>query len=150
MVWRQLGDLVSASTALGLHRQTDAKQPISFLTELRKRLFVKVFSFDKCSAALTGRPPGLSYRYTRFQEPLDLSDEAIMRGGEELAEAIRNCDSNGWNKGECLYPATIARMVVRMATILGETLELSLGRSEYCTDEQIRFDAPFDNHWPSN
>ncbi|RDL35717.1 Uncharacterized protein BP5553_06329 [Venustampulla echinocandica] len=138
VVWRQLGDLVSASTALGLHRQTDAKQPISFLTELRKRLFVKVFCFDKGAATLTGRPPALSYRYTRFQEPLDLSDDVITRGGEELAEAISKLDSNGWNTGGHIYRATVARTDLRLGIVLGEILELVLGHAQDCTEEQIR------------
>lgn len=42
--WRQLGDLVSATTALGLHRQTDC--PITFLSEFKKYIFAIIFGID--------------------------------------------------------------------------------------------------------
>jgi len=92
--WRQLGDLVSATTALGLHRQTH--QRVTFLSEFKKYLFCMVFSFDKSGSLLTGRPPALSYRYTKFELPLDLDDDIIIRGGEELQRAIDRLDVNGW------------------------------------------------------
>lgn len=42
--WRQLGDLVSATTALGLHRQTDRR--ITFLSEFKKYIFAIIFGID--------------------------------------------------------------------------------------------------------
>lgn len=42
--WRQLGDLVSATTALGLHRQVDHR--ITFISEFKKYLFAMVFGID--------------------------------------------------------------------------------------------------------
>lgn len=55
VVWRQLGDLASATTALGLHRQVDTGQSMSVVSEWKKYLFVIVFNIDKCASLLTGR-----------------------------------------------------------------------------------------------
>lgn len=86
---------MSATTALGLHRQMDTAQPISFLSEMKKYLFIVVFNVDKSASLLTGRPPALSYRYTRFELPLDLDDDIIIRGGDQLRKAIDALDANG-------------------------------------------------------
>jgi len=73
----------------------DTAQPISFLSEMKKYLFIVVFNIDKSASLLTGRPPALSYRYTRFELPLDLDDDIIIRGGEPLRRAIDALDANG-------------------------------------------------------
>jgi hypothetical protein len=112
LVWRQLGDLVSASTALGLHRQLDDGQPVTFISQTKKRLFTVIFNIDKSSSLLCGRPPALSYRYTKFKLPLDVSQEAVMRGGIELQRAIQALDANGWNTEGKLYTATTTRVSI--------------------------------------
>ncbi|KAK0102137.1 hypothetical protein ONS95_001065 [Cadophora gregata] len=139
IVWRQLGDLVSSSTALGLHRQIDTGRPPSYLSETKKRLFTVVFCFDKGSALLTGRPPALSYRYTRFELPLDLSEEVLVQGGEVLQEAVANLDENGWNKDGQIYNTTATRAHGMLAQVLNEVLELSLGDKDICTAEKIGY-----------
>lgn len=136
IVWRQLGDLVSASTALGLHRQVATEQPISFLTELKKRVFTVIFNLDKSASVLTGRPPALSYRYTRFKLPLDLSAEVTMAGGEKLIAAVNKLDKDGWNTDGKIYASTINRVHGIDSVILDETLELSLGDPTDCTEER--------------
>ncbi|KAG9238861.1 hypothetical protein BJ875DRAFT_285697 [Amylocarpus encephaloides] len=138
VVWRQLGDLLSSSTALGLHRQLVAGQPITFITELKKRLFTVIFNLDKSSSLLTGRPPALSYRYTRFTHPLDLSDDVIMHGGNVLNDAISRLDADGWNTDGNIYQATGARARGKLSIVLDEILELSLGDHEDCTEHRIR------------
>lgn len=55
VVWRQLGDLASATTALGLHRQVDTGNKMSVIAEWKRFLFVVVFNIDKCASLLTGR-----------------------------------------------------------------------------------------------
>lgn len=137
VVWRQLGDLVSSSTALGLHRQIDTGRPPSYLSETKKRLFTIIFCFDKGSALLTGRPPALSYRYTRFELPLDISEEALVQGGEVLRAAVANLDENGWNKEGQIYNTTSTRAHGMLAQVLNEVLELSLGDKDVCTAEKI-------------
>ncbi|TVY65620.1 hypothetical protein LSUE1_G008261 [Lachnellula suecica] len=138
VVWRQLGDLVSSSTALGLHRQMATEQPISFLTELKKRIFTVIFNLDKNASALNGRPPALSYRYTRFKYPLDLSDEVLMAGGDELHAAVNRLDKDGWNTDGEIYPATYCRANGTLSVVLDEILELSLGDPSDCTEEKTK------------
>ncbi|TVY46496.1 hypothetical protein LOCC1_G001894 [Lachnellula occidentalis] len=139
IVWRQLGDLVSASTALGLHRQVATEQPISFLTEMKKRVFTVIFNLDKSTSVLTGRPPTLSYRYTRFKFPLDLSDEVTMAGGDELIAAVNKLDKDGWNTDGKIYASTVNRVHGIDSVILDETLELSLGDPADCTEERTTY-----------
>ncbi|KAF4635056.1 hypothetical protein G7Y89_g3055 [Cudoniella acicularis] len=139
VVWRQLGDLVSSSTALGLHRQLDHNQQVSFLPEMKKRLFTVIFNIDKGSSLLTGRPPALSYRYTRFKHPLDLSDDAIMRGGDQLVEAVSRLDPNGWNTDGEIHSSTMIRAHGLLSIVLNEILELSLGDPAECSEDRIRY-----------
>lgn len=142
VVWRQLGDLVSASTALGLHRQIDTGRPISFISEMKKRLFTYIFNMDKGCALLTGRPPALSYHYTRFELPLDLSDDVLIQGGEVLQAAAAALDENGWNQEGQIYNNSPVRAQGMLAKVLTEVLELSLGDQVLCTRERIRSVPP--------
>ncbi|KAH8656163.1 hypothetical protein BGZ60DRAFT_385064 [Tricladium varicosporioides] len=139
VVWRQLGDLVSSTTALGLHRQLDTGQPVSFLSELKKSLFTVIFSFDKGSSLLTGRPPALVYAYTRFKLPLDLSNEVLMQGGKQLADAVNSLDANGWNTNGQICQSTMTRAHGSLTIILNDILELSLGDASNCSAERIRY-----------
>lgn len=138
VVWRQLGDLVNASTALGLHRQADTGRTTSFIAETKKRLITVIMNIDKGSSLLTGRPPTLNYRYTRFSWPFDLSEEVLMEGGEALQQAIDALDENGWNTEGEIYSSTATRAHGTLSPLLNEVLELSLGDPAGCTGEQIK------------
>lgn len=137
-MWRQLGDLVSASTALGLHREVDVAGTVSFISELRRRIFTIVFNIDKGSSLLTGRPPALSYRFCRFKLPLDISEEVMMGSCEEFRRAVENLDEDGWNRAGKIYPNTVTRAHGKLAIVLNEILELSLGDFGEGTNEQIK------------
>ncbi|TVY34147.1 hypothetical protein LSUB1_G006396 [Lachnellula subtilissima] len=110
-----------------------------FLTEMKKRVFTSIFNFDKSTSVLTGRPPALSYRYTRFKFPLDLSDEVTMAGGDELIAAISKLDKDGWNTDGEIYTSTLNRVHGIDSVILDETLELSLGDPADCTEERTTY-----------
>lgn len=137
VVWRQLGDLVSAVTALGLHRQTYGQS--SFLSEVKKKIFTATFVTDMGSSLLTGRPPFLSSRFSRLQLPADVSDEALMKGGEELQRAIDNLDPTGWNREGQIYSNTQIRARGLLAPILNEALELFHGDPQDSTGEGIKY-----------
>lgn len=79
---------------------------------------------DLSSSLLTGRPPALSSRYTRFKLPLDLNDDAIMAGGEVLRHAIEHLDEKGWNTMGQFRSHSHLRASGMLAPILNETLEL--------------------------
>jgi hypothetical protein len=137
LVWRQLGDLVSMSTALGLHRLSDEDGPVTFLSEVKKRLFVLVFHIDKGASHLTGRPPALSYRYTRFRVPLDIDDMALMQGKEAIEKAIQKLDSRGWNREGHITSSTIPRAKAFLCIISDEVLEISLGDPNELKSDRI-------------
>ena len=128
---------MSASTALGLHREVE-NRPTTFVSEMKRRIFTVVFNIDKGSSLLTGRPPALSYRYTRFKFPLDLSEEVVVKGGEELQNAVAQLDANGWNTEEGIYPSTLCRAHGMLAIVLNEILEYALGDPAECTNVRIK------------
>jgi hypothetical protein len=137
VVWRQLGDLVSATTALGLHRLAD-KQPITFVSEIKKRIFNATFICDMGSSLLTGRPPSLNYRFARLQLPADVSDRVLMRGGEDLQRALDTLDSNGWNRDGDIYTVTSIRARTLLAPILNQSLEMFLGDPQHIDGDAIK------------
>jgi hypothetical protein len=106
---------------------------------MKRLIFTVVFNIDKGSSLLTGRPPALSYRYTRFKLPLDLSEEVLMKGGEELQKAVARLDPNGWNTDGKTYPITYSRARGLLGIVLNEILELSLGDPAECTNIRIKF-----------
>ena len=95
-------------------------------------------NIDKGSSLLTGRPPTLNYRYTRFSWPFDLSEEVLIQGGEALQQAIDALDENGWNTEGEIYSSTATRAHGTLSPLLNEVLELSLGDPAGCTGEQIK------------
>src|SRR3954467_11810426 len=50
MLWRQGGDLNNATTGLGLHRDRDINSPPTISSEIRRRIWIAVFSIDKVIA----------------------------------------------------------------------------------------------------
>lgn len=132
-VWRQLGDLVCATTALGLHRDMHMDRPVTFVSELKRRVFTVVFFIDKGSSLLTGRPPALSYRYCKFKMPLDISEEDSMNE-EDLKRAVQKLDANGWSTGGKVLQSTTNRTSSMLGIVLDEILEVSLGDFGSCTD----------------
>ena len=128
---------MSAVTALGLHRLAP-DGPINFVSEMKKRIFNKIYVRDMGKSLLTGRPPALSHRFCQIQLALDVSDEVLTKGGEELQRAVAALDSNGWNREGSMYINTSARNRTLLAPILNEALELFLGDPQNITGEIIK------------
>jgi hypothetical protein len=138
LLWRQHGDLVSAATALGLHRELEpGKSNTNLPAEMRRRIFGLVFAIDKSLATFTGRPPVLSRRFCAANLPKDISDEVLLKGEPELSRAISRLDSNGWNTDGQIYPATTLRVKFIMSMIQDEILEFSLGNPLECQQSSI-------------
>lgn len=126
-VWDTSGQLASAVTAMGLHRESAVKGPLPFVVkEIRKRLFVSAFVADKQLATFTNRPPRLSRRYCSYQLPLDLDDDQLMSEGDELLRHIANLDSEGWNKENMVTSASGLRAHMTVSVLRDEILELPL------------------------
>jgi hypothetical protein len=119
--------------SLALHRAKvyPSDEVPSIAAEARKRVFAAVFRMDKGVATFTGRPPLFSRRYTTPQSlPLDVSDEALLAGGETLARAIASLDENGFNTDGKIYSPTILRARTLLALVRDEILEIALGFNE--------------------
>jgi hypothetical protein len=126
--WRLMGDLASVVVALGYHDTTrDELQVPLYVQELRKRAMASIHELDKGQATFVGRPPHLSRHYTGLGLPLDLPACVLMGTPEELAVAITNLDSNGWNQDGLVCGTTRIRTVAMLLDIREEALELSLG-----------------------
>ncbi|KAJ5132889.1 hypothetical protein N7448_007047 [Penicillium atrosanguineum] len=70
--WRKLGDVISSTFALGYHENLEMKLGIpTFLMELRKTAFARIYSADKNIAIFLGRPPRMNRRFCHFQIPSD-------------------------------------------------------------------------------
>jgi hypothetical protein len=87
---------------------------------------------------LTGRQPALSHRFSQIQLAVDVSDEVLMKGGEELQRAIAALDSNGWNREGSMHINTGFWTRTVLAPILNEALELFLGDPQNITGEIIK------------
>ena len=61
---------------------------------------------------------------------MDVSDEVIMEGGDALVKAIESLNEEGWNTEGKLFPNTTTRAQSKLAIVLNEILELSLGELE--------------------
>lgn len=139
-----------ATTALGLHRQIDTEnQPVTFLSEMKKRLITSVLHFNLGSSLLMGRPPALSHRSTKFTLPYAISDEVLMQGGDKIQEAIARLDANGWDRNGELNQGTRTRARGMMSPILSEILDLYLGDKEECTVKRIKYVFPSSHRFVS-
>lgn len=66
----------------GLHRSVEGYEYFTPIEqEMRKRTFWSIYSWDKQSAALFGRPPIIHLRDCDVPEPLQIDDEYITKDG---------------------------------------------------------------------
>lgn len=138
IVWRRLGDLCTAVTATGLHREPKVPLGIPrFLSECRKRTFAAAYRIDKGISTFLGRPPRLCLRYCSHQIPLDLDDGQLMEDGINFDLALASMDQNGWNIDKSIRPSAWIRLRFIMATFREEILEMSLSTSPYISEEHI-------------
>jgi hypothetical protein len=128
----------STLLAVGLHRPHVAAKsyntPLTFngshrvtaFSEFRQRQFAVVYSLDKSISSFTGRPPALSRLYCNIQLPLDISDEDILADRETLDYAVQKLDNGGWNTAGNLYSTTCLRVLLLIARLREEVLEIAL------------------------
>lgn len=135
------GEMVSLLTFLGLHVE-QTKQPYrpTLASELRRRLLLKAFSFDKGISTITGRPPALSHRYVLTPLPLDIPDDVLMvrDGGGAAAAAAAALDAGGWSPDGRLYPVTMWRARYRFMRIRDEIFEVALGPEAAISADAVR------------
>lgn len=124
------------STALGLHCYQGTEN-VTIRSEMAKRAAASCFWSDKEIAMFMGRPPALSRRYHTCPLPLDVSDEALIAGGDVLQGELDSLDEHGWNTKGLMHNATVSRMMVLAAVIQDEILESFIGNQESWSSERV-------------
>ena len=142
--WRKHHDLVAVASAIGLHSYTEPPQA-TFRSEMRKRLSACCFWNDKDISMFTGRPPAWSHRYHTCPLVLDVSDDALIEGGERLQQEIDNLDANGWNTKGKVHAATRARSMALSAVLLDEIMEIFIGTPAQFSMNRVRFVCSLEN-----
>ncbi|GKZ17202.1 hypothetical protein AbraIFM66951_009066 [Aspergillus brasiliensis] len=128
-LWRCMGDVSSMFFALGLHQDDsglEATYPF-YQVELRRRYASQIYSMDKTISTFLGRPPRISGSYCANTMPADIDDEVLLLDGDELDEALRNVDANGWNMDRQFRGATWRRIKLIISQFREEILGLCLG-----------------------
>jgi hypothetical protein len=125
------------TTALGLHCYQGTPN-VTIHSEMTKKLTANCFWGDKEIAMFTGRPPALSRRYHSCPLPLDVSDAALMAGGDALQAEIDSLDEHGWNTKNMMHNATISRMMTLAAIIQDEILELFIGNPTAFSMDRVK------------
>lgn len=138
--WRLLGDIIATVTYLGLHAipHDDETYVPTVSSEARRRLVSQIFLIDKVAASFSGRPPLLSRKYMLTPPPLELSDEALLEGGDTLTREVEQLDARGWgHEGKTYYSTTIVRARRMLAVVKDEIMELALGHPIYASVEAL-------------
>ncbi|KAI7189735.1 hypothetical protein KC316_g5281 [Hortaea werneckii] len=129
--WQRTGEMLDAVIAMGLHQGNNVNAETPFwLAQLRKKIFVSAYGRDKVSATFLGRPPRLSYRYCKMEEPLDIPDELLFVEGLEPAALLARVDNNGWNTDQKLTRTTSQRVWFQHCRIREDILEIALGSDD--------------------
>ncbi|RFU27549.1 hypothetical protein B7463_g8789, partial [Scytalidium lignicola] len=135
---RRHADMITTTIAAGLHRLPDySSNQITPACEYRKRVFAAVYTMDKMHCSLTGVPPGMTRFYCIVQLPLDLDNDELYLPEHELRVAISKLDNQGWNTAGKFHQITAQRLLMLLASIREEILELSLGVNVSITAERI-------------
>ncbi|KAL4945160.1 hypothetical protein BDV06DRAFT_47990 [Aspergillus oleicola] len=125
--WRRLGNLTATIYAAGLHQETTRSQNCPpFLQQWRRRCFSTAFDADKSISTFVGRPPFINYRYCANSPPLDISDEILIAGGEELDDAMSNLDAAGWSTQGNTLRGSMLRLRFLLAVLREQALEVAL------------------------
>lgn len=138
--WRLHGDAVAMTTYLGLHTLPSQRHgSVSICLEIKTRLFAVMFNIDKVVATFTGRPPLLSRRYCSTPLPLDISDEALLKGAESVRRTLKPFEGGVRAEFLQIHPTTLLRVRVQMAYIRDEVLEIALSHQPVNDKGIIRY-----------
>ncbi|ETS88158.1 hypothetical protein PFICI_01986 [Pestalotiopsis fici W106-1] len=128
-LWRCIGDLSSMFSALGLHQAVIGSEEAHpyYQCELRRRYAAQIFSMDKTTSTLLGRPPRISGAHYAITMPADVDDNVLLLDDIELQTTLSSADSNGWNLDRKFRGATWRRLKFIISQFREEVLEICLG-----------------------
>ncbi|OQE44564.1 hypothetical protein PENCOP_c002G02758 [Penicillium coprophilum] len=123
-VWRRLGDLTTDVCALGLHREsTHAGKMPFYISQCRRRTFAAAYQVDKLICTFFDRPPRILRRYSDCKMPLDISDDEILAGENQVKRISLVLDPNGWSATARYTSSTWARVRYILGVFREEVLE---------------------------
>ena len=117
--------LVQATLSSGLYA-TPKSPLITAATEYRRRIFMSVYDADKMMSCFSGLPPLIYKRHCMMQAPLDLSDDELLGGPAEIAQAASRLDANGWNTDGKIHEVTTYRALFELSKIKEDIQENAL------------------------
>lgn len=123
-VWRAMGDTISDTYIMELHREAKITANTPFwLAQCRRKNWAIIYHWDKVIATYFQRPPRIAKRYSDAELPLDLTDEELLGSSATLAQACANLTSEGWNPQGAYCSTTWYRMRFMASEILEDQWE---------------------------
>lgn len=122
-----MGENVCLCLYLGLHTAPGDAHDRSVSTQIKRRLFNKLFHGDKVVAIFSGRPQLLSRKFVSTPLPLDIADEVLL-GIAPWHDGL--VDANGWNTLGKIYSTTTMRARASLGFIRDAILEIALQPNE--------------------
>lgn len=136
--WRRLNDATGALLAGGLHENPQSGTSIPFfLSELRRRIFARMYAIDISLATFLGRPPRMSKRFCCIDLPKDINALAYSQTVEN--QLLSPIDACGWNTAGHVRNTAVMRWSTITAMIREDTLQVLLGRNVPNVEQSIRF-----------
>ncbi|KAJ6447003.1 hypothetical protein O9K51_01778 [Purpureocillium lavendulum] len=121
-------DVISTTFALGYHENVASKPNTpSFLVELRKTAFARIYSADKNISLFLGRPLRMSKRFCHFQIPDKPSPPT--NGSNAVHE---------WSDDSAMNYRSETRWSALCASIKEEIMELLFDRGRTDTSEKVK------------
>jgi hypothetical protein len=121
-------------TFLGLHADESTQHP-TFISELRRRIFARIFIIDEVVVAFQGRPPLLSYRHVTTPPPLEIPDEDFQGSHEAFQRAVAKLDESGWSPTNEIWGSTLTRARFKLAYIRGELMDAAVSGNKLAHPE---------------
>lgn len=91
---------------LGLHAASGGIYDRSISTQIKRRLFNKLFCSDRVVVSFSGRPSLLSQKFISTPLPLNIPDEVEIGITPRCDDLI---DANGWKTQRKIYKTTVLR-----------------------------------------
>lgn len=123
---RRHADTIVSALAAGLHRLDCGTNKVTAALEYKRRVISAIYCTDKNESSMNGIPVSLSQNFVHLQLPLDLPEEALFQPQEDLARAVSQLDSNGWNRNGEIYFVTIHRGIQVLSRYLEKIIEIAL------------------------
>ncbi|KAJ5496528.1 hypothetical protein N7463_008515 [Penicillium fimorum] len=109
--WRRMGDVASSLFALGYHERIDegVHNIPTFLAELRRACFARIYAADKSLAIFLGRPPRIVKDYCFLQLPAypGITTDEYAASSDNVTQSIRSETHWGISNGNNDFPQPI-------------------------------------------